>query len=354
MSERWDAIVVGLGAIGSATTYHLAKAGARVLGIDRFHPPHDRGSTHGETRITRVAVGEGARYVPYVKRSHELWCELEDESGDSLLTQCGMLMIGGARPAAFHGADDFLRATIAVAREHDVPHETPAAPEVERRFPQFALNGDERGFYYEPGAGFVRPERAVATQLELARRHGATLRFGERIDAVGPGRAGDHRADTVIIAAGPWIGDLVPGSFAVHRQVQFWFASDDPALHEDMPIFVWDLGRGPDDFFYGFPAQDGRVKVASEDHTTPTTADACAREVAEAETRAILDEYVDGRLRGVSRRCVKATPCLYTVTPDRQFAVEHEPGLITVSACSGHGFKHSPALGEELARSVAS
>ena len=352
MGGSWDAIVVGLGAIGSATTYHLAKSGARVLGIDRFHPPHEHGSSHGETRITRVAVGEGDRYVPYVKRSHELWRELEEQSGESLLTQCGMLMIGGARPAAFHGADDFLRATIDVARRHDVPHETPGAQEVERRFPQFALNGDERGFYFEPGAGFVRPERAVATQLALAERHGATLRFGEKIDTLAPGRAGDHRAETVIVAAGPWTGELVPGAFTVHRQVQFWFESDDPALHADMPIFVWDLGRGPDDFFYGFPARDGRVKVASEDHTTTTTADACAREVTEAETRAILDEYVDGRLRGVSRRCLKATPCLYTVTPDRHFAVERQTGLITVSACSGHGFKHSPALGEELAESL--
>ncbi|HEV2061298.1 MAG TPA: FAD-dependent oxidoreductase, partial [Solirubrobacteraceae bacterium] len=229
--RTYDAIVVGLGAVGSATTYHLAKQGARVLGIDRFHPPHELGSTHGETRITRVAVGEGARYVPYVRRSHELWRELERESGESLMTACGMLMIGGARPAAFHGARDFLRATVDVAREHGVPHETPTAGEVERRFPQFALTGDERGFYYEPGAGFVRPERAVATQLRLAERHGAELRFDERVTDVAPGRVGDDRATTVVVAAGPWIGELVPGDFAVHRQVQFWFESTDPELH---------------------------------------------------------------------------------------------------------------------------
>jgi sarcosine oxidase len=348
----YDAIVVGLGAVGSATTYQLAKAGARVLGIDRFHPPHDLGSTHGETRITRIAVGEGARYVPYVKRSHEIWRELERESGESLMTACGMLMIGGARPAAFHGAADFLQATIDVAREHGVPHEVPTAREVERRFPQFALSGDERGFYYERGAGFVRPERAVAAQLKLAESHGAELRFGERVEEVAPGRVGGDRARTVIVAAGPWIGELVPGDFTVHRQVQFWFESADPTLHEDMPVFVWDLGRGPDDFFYGFPAQDGRVKVASEDHTRPTTVDGCAREVGDEEKRAIFDDYVDGRVRALSPRCVKATTCLYTVTPDRHFAIERQDGLVTVSACSGHGFKHSPALGEEIARSL--
>ena len=351
--SSYDAIVVGLGAIGSATAYHLAKAGARVLGIDRHHPPHELGSSHGETRITRVAVGEGARYVPYVKRSHELWRELERESGESLMTQCGMLLIGGHRPAAFHGADDFLRATIDVAREHDVPHETPTADEVARRFPQFALNGDERGFYFEPAAGFLRPERAVAAHLRLAREHGAELRFGERVTTVGPGRADDHRAGTVIVAAGPWIGDLVPGDFAVHRQVQFWFESTEPDLHAGMPIFVWDLGRGDDDFFYGFPSIDGRVKVASEDHTRPTAADDCAREVADEEEQAIRSDYLDGRIRGLGR-CVRATPCLYTITPDRHFAIEHGDGLLTVSACSGHGFKHSPALGEELAHQVAS
>jgi sarcosine oxidase len=349
----YDEIVVGLGAIGAATTYQLAKAGARVLGIDRYAPPHELGSSHGETRITRIAVGEGARYVPYVKRSHELWREVEREAGESVMTTTGMLMIGGARPAAFHGADDFLQATVDVAREHDVPHETPTAEEVRQRFPQFALNGDERGFYYEPGAGFVRPERAVAAQLRLAERHGAELRFGERVTDVAPGRVASDRAGTVIVAAGAWIGELVEGDFAVHRQVQFWFASDDPALHEGMPIFVWDLGRGPDDFFYGFPAQDGRVKVASEDHTQRTTADACEREVSEAERRAVYDDYVSGRVRGVTANCVKATPCLYTVTPDRHFAIEQHDGLITVSACSGHGFKHSPALGEEIARRVA-
>jgi sarcosine oxidase len=347
----YDAIVVGLGAVGSATAYQLAKGGARVLGIDRHHPPHDLGSSHGQTRITRVAVGEGGRYVPLVKRSHELWREIERETGESLMTACGMLMIGGARPAAFHGADDFLQATIEVAREHDVPHELPTAADVARRFPQFALSGDERGFYFEPGAGFVRPERAVAAQLELARRHGAELRFGERVTEVEPGRVGDDRAETVIVAAGPWIGELVEGDFAVHRQVQFWFESEDPELHEDMPIFVWDLGRGPDDFFYGFPALDGRVKVASEDHTTPTTADGCVREVDDAEVRAIREEYVGGRVRALGR-CADATTCLYTVTRDRHFAVERAPGLITVSACSGHGFKHSPALGEQLARSL--
>lgn len=347
----YDAIVVGLGAVGSATTYHLARAGARVLGIDRYHPPHELGSSHGETRITRVAVGEGARYVPYVKRSHELWRRLEEESGESLMTTCGMLMIGGARPAAFHGAEDFLQATIDVARAHGVAHEVPRADEVADRFPQFALNGDERGFYFEPGAGFLRPERAVSTHLRLAGRHGAELRFGERVTEVAPGRVGEDRAETVIVAAGPWIGELVPGDYAVHRQVQFWFESTDPELHAGMPIFVWDLGRGPDDFFYGFPPLDGRVKVASEDHTRTTTADECVRETTEEEERAIRSEYLDGRVRGLGRR-VKATTCLYTVTRDREFAIEREPGLITVSACSGHGFKHSPALGEELAKSL--
>jgi sarcosine oxidase len=353
VTQSYDAIVVGLGAIGAATTLHLAKQGARVLGVDRFHPPHDKGSSHGETRITRVAVGEGARYVPYVKRSHELWRELEEATGESIMTRCGMLLIGGARPTAYHGADDFLQATIDVAKEHDVPHETPTAREVEKRFPQFTLAGDERGFYFEPGAGFLRPERAVKAMLDEARRHGAELRFGQRILEVAPGSADGERAGNVIVAAGPWVGDLVPGDFRVHRQVQFWFEATAPELHEDAPIFVWDLGRGPDDFFYGFPAQDGRVKVASEDHTRTTTADDCARDVTPEERRAIASDYVSGRLNGVGR-CVKASTCLYTLTPDRHFSIERQPGLLTVSACSGHGFKHAPALGEELASSLAS
>ena len=355
MSARYDAIVVGLGAMGSAAVYQLAKAGARVLGIDRHHPPHDLGSSHGETRITRLAVGEGSQYVPLVKRSHELWREIEAETGETLLVQTGMLLVGADRAVALHGADDFLAATIAVAREHDVGHEVLGVDEVRARFPQFALSGTERGAYYEPGAGYVRPERAVAAQLELARRHGAELRLGERVTEAGRTHvvAGGERlaAGAVVLAVGPWVGDFVPERFRVHRQVFFWFEANEQL--DGMPIFIWELGRGPDDFVYGFPPVDGTVKLASESYASPTTPDACARDVGDEEIARFHRQFVAGRVPGVGNRCVRASTCLYTVAPDRGFVIDElpdRPQVLLASPCSGHGFKHSAAIGEHVAQ----
>jgi sarcosine oxidase len=160
------------------------------------------------------------------------------------------------------------------------------------------------------------------------------------------------------------VGELLPSLdplFTVHRQVQFWFdvADDDAyAAWRESPIFIWELGRGDADFIYGFPAIDGRaggVKVASEDYATTTTPDACAREVETAEVRAMYERYIDGRLRGVTDRCLRAATCLYTVTKDVGFVVDVLPGdedVIVASPCSGHGFKHSAAIGEAIAQMV--
>ena len=358
MPRAYDAIVVGLGAMGSAATLQLAKAGANVLGLDRHDPPHTHGSTHGETRITRLAIGEGTHYVPLVKRSHELWREIERETGESLMTESGMLLIGAERAAELHGSHDFLATTVAAAALHGIEHEVLSPADAARRFPQFALTGSERGAYYEPGAGYVRPERAVAAQLALARRHGAMLRTNERVTAVRDGRvttdAGEYTAGRVVLAAGPWIGELVQRPFAVHRQVQAWFATTAYEQHRDMPIYIWELGGGPDDFVYGFPAidgPDGGVKVAGESYAATTTPDACEREIAPEETRA-LHARVDGRVPGIAADCLRATTCLYTMTPDREFVIDRDDDVLVVSPCSGHGFKHSAAIGEAVAQLV--
>jgi sarcosine oxidase len=363
VAQTYDAIVVGLGAMGSAVTHQLAKAGANVLGIDRFHPPHELGSTHGETRITRLAVGEGSRYVPFVKRSHELWREIERETGESLMTLTGGLVMAVEGAARCHGADDFLATTVAAAREHAVPHELLGAGEVRARFPALALTGRERTAYFEPDTGFVRPERAVAAQLRLAATHGATIRTGERVRSVRAGGvatdAAEYAGGRVIVTAGPWSGELLPQHrerFAVYRQVQFWFdVADDAAYerHRDTPVFIWQLGDAHDDFVYGFPPLDrrGGVKVASEQYATPTTADAW-REVTAEEVRRMYDDYVRERLPGLTDRCLRATSCLYTVTADHGFVVD-DGDVLCVSACSGHGFKHSPAIGEAVAQLAA-
>ena len=163
----FDTIVIGLGAIGSACTPQLARRGQRVLGLDRYAPPHAWGSSHGEIRITRCAVGEGTGYVPLVLRSHEIWRELEHETGLQLMQQCGALILSNGVGAQVHGKTDFVGRTILAAERYAILHERLDAAGIAARFPQFRMRGDEHG-YFEPGGGFVRPERCIEAQLDTA------------------------------------------------------------------------------------------------------------------------------------------------------------------------------------------
>jgi sarcosine oxidase len=375
MQEQYDVIVVGLGAVGAATLYQLAQRGRRVLGIDRYAPPHEHGSSHGETRITRLAVGEGAEYVPLVARSHEIWRDIEARTGRQLLLETGALVVGTAgRAAPMHGRGDFVGETIALAERFGIHHEVLDASSLARRFPQLALRGDEVG-YYEPDGGVLRPEACVAAQIALARTLGAEVRTDTRVtrvEAVGNGDAVEVRtpagaliADEVVLAAGPWLSELVPDEAAaplgVYRQVLYWFdveASYGAFVPERFPIFIWVFGAGAGDFLYGFPALDGPrggLKVGAEQFVRAAAADDVARAVDETEIRAMFDAKVRDRLRAVGARCLRTATCLYTNTPDRGFIVDRHPRIARVlyaSACSGHGFKHSAALGEAIAEGL--
>lgn len=209
-ATTWDVIVLGLGAMGAAAAYQLARRGVRVLGLDRYGPPHDRGSSHGDTRITRLALGEGAHYLPLARRSHEIWRELEAELGVTLLQQVGGLVFSSASGRApAHGAQDFLQTTIEVARQNGIPHEVLDAGAMSERFPQFHFAGDETGCF-EPSAGLVHPERCIAAQLEMAARHGAVVRTHEEVldwrpdggGVVVRTQHGTYRAGRLILAAG--------------------------------------------------------------------------------------------------------------------------------------------------------
>ncbi len=371
--ETADVIVIGLGAMGSAALRGLAERGLRAVGIDRFHPPHEFGSSHGESRITRLAVGEGADYAPLVRRSHEIWRELEARTGETLLLECGGLVMGPRDGAArHHGKDNFVRRSIAVARANAIAHEVLEADEIARRFPQFQLSGDELG-YYEPGAGVVFPERCIAAHLRLAAERGAALHLGETVLGVHSHGGGvavrtDRRvmqAGRAVLTAGPWIGDLAGPCVArvaqVHRQTLHWFAAADPAAYAPgrFPVFIWMHGAGEEDYFYGFPALPGTatVKVASERYDTPISADAVNRAVMPAESAEMYRRHVNGRLHGVAPDCLRAAACMYTVTPDSGFILDQlpdQPNILMASACSGHGFKHSAAVGEWLAERAAS
>jgi len=237
-------IVVGLGAMGSAACSQLAARGVSVIGIDQYVPPHSWGSTHGETRMTRLAIGEGREYVPLVRRSHELWPELEGETGTRLLTEAGVVILA-------HPSSPFLRETRASARQYEIQHRDLSNAELGARFPMFAVD-EQTEAYYEPEGGYVRPEAAVAAQLELARGRGAQLRLGERVErwtasANGVAVTTDvdkYDAGQLLLCAGAWIGELFPDGremFAVYRQLLYWFPIREgyPQLR-DMPAFgIW-------------------------------------------------------------------------------------------------------------------
>jgi sarcosine oxidase len=367
-----DVIVVGLGALGSAAAWQLARRGARVLGLDRFAPPHDRGSSHGLTRVTREAVGEGGAYVPLVRRSHAIWRELEEalagELPGPLFTRTGVLYLGPA------GSDEaFVARTAAVARRHGVPQEALAAAEVRRRWPAFRA-GDDETAVFEPGAGVVFPERCVAAQLAMARRAGAVLQTDAPVLRLARGDAGlaVHTADAVwhapqvLLTAGAWLPGLLADAgipwtptLRVLRQTLHWLAPADAAAFAPgaCPTFIWTRGHRYEDTFYGMPMLDGvpGVKVGTEQFETETEPGALRREVDEAETADLVMRLVQPRLAGLTPRAVKRAACLYTMAPDGRFRVDRPaawPGLTVASACSGHGFKHSAALGEALAEQM--
>lgn len=364
-----DVAVVGLGAMGSAVLYQLAKAGVDVVGIDRFAPPHALGSSHGDTRITRMAVGEGEDYVPFVLRSHAIWKELEASTGRPLLTECGALIVApGDLGSSHHGKPDFLGRTFAAAERFAIAHERLDARQIRARFPHLSGIADDDIAYYEPGGGFVRPELCIEAQLGEARRLGAHLRTGTTMLAIesfaGGVRietdGGTIRARRVVACAGAWNAALLGAPFdtllTVNRQVLHWFELGRPE-RADEPVMIWMHGGGDSDYFYGFPPLpgEGAQKFATETYRDTTTADAIDRQVSPAESSEFFRTHIAPRVAGVKPRVVKASACLYTMTPDRGFILDWHPTMkdvFVVSACSGHGFKHSAGIGETVAREI--
>ncbi|MBK5512123.1 N-methyl-L-tryptophan oxidase [Pseudomonas sp. TH15] len=368
MSERYEVVVLGLGAMGAATVYQLAKAGVKVVGIDRHHPPHNLGSSHGDTRITRLSVGEGAQYVPIVRNSHRIWRELEALSGESLFEQSGLLVLTSSADFDPQDQTDFTLRTINLAQTYGIEHEILSAEQIRQRFPQFANVHDSAIGYFEPGGGFVRPERCIDVQLKLAEQHGATLYKGETVTAITSSEEGvtvttDRRtlfANKLVISAGNWSGELLGEPYenllSVYRQKLFWFELEEGAgLVGHSPTFILTHGRGDDKVNYGFPALpgEGSLKIATAQYHTSSSPQTIERTVSAAEAQDMYEHQVRGKIAGVTSRVATSSVCTYTVTPDGDFIIDEHPHLkntLVVSACSGHGFKHSAALGEALAQ----
>jgi sarcosine oxidase len=360
-----DVIVVGLGAMGSAASWQLASRGVSVIGIDRYAPPHAWGSTHGDTRITRLAIGEGREYVPLARRSHELWPEIERAGGTDLLTQPGIVILA-------HPSSTFLSETREAAREYGIDHRDLTNAQLRAAFPMFAAD-EQTVAYHEPAAGYLRPERAVAAQLALAARAGAQLRLAERVERWAATPHGvsvttdrdTYTAGRLVLCAGAWIGDLVPQireTVAIYRQLLFWFPvrGHYEALR-DMPAFVWDVGGDQRGFvhldgFYGFPAidgPDGGVKVASESYEHTVSPDGRQHPATRSEIERMYRGCVAPYLPWLGPEPLRTVSCLYTSTRGSRFIIDRHPeheSVLVVSACSGHGFKHSPAIGEAVAQ----
>ncbi len=364
-----DVVVIGLGAMGSAALYQLARRGANVVGIDQFAPPHDRGSTHGETRITRQAIGEGEVYVPLVLRSNEIWEELEATAGEHLLVRNGCLILESSQRIS-QGVirSAFLARTRQAALRYDIPHEMLDASEIRHRYPHLTPQEDEIG-YFEPGGGYLNPERCIAVQLQQARALGAAAHLGVRVVSVEPDGAGVRvvtdsgivHAGQVIVSAGAWAPSLLGAPYdrllSPSRQVMHWFEVEEEWTRHwaESPVFIWSDGPHPNDFFYGFPSLSGSnaIKTAGEQYDAVTPPDEVKRSVDPSESDAMYARHLAGRVRGLRSKAIRAITCLYTVSPDSNFLIDRHPDsdrILVVSPCSGHGFKHSAAIGEVAAQ----
>jgi len=353
-TRHYNAIVVGLGAMGSATLYHLAQRGWRVLGLEQFAPGHKRGSSHGDSRIIRETYFEHPLYVPLVQRAHELWRELEELSGSSLMTITGGIMIGPPDGSVVPG-------TLRSAAEHSLPYEVLTPVEVRERFPAFRL-AEGLVAVFDPRAGFLDPEACNRAHITVARDAGADARFDEpALDWIPDGSgvrvttASDtYTADRLVLTGGAWNSELLPDlvlPLTIERQTAFWLEPEVDAPDYDparFPIYAYEYRAGC--ICYGFPRLPRGIKASvMHDGETVPYPDEVDRTVAESEVnplraalRPILPTLSDATVR-------ESEVCLFTNTPDHDFIIDVHPfcpQVLISSPCSGHGFKFSSAIGE--------
>ncbi len=364
--ERLDAIVVGLGAMGSAALAELARRGKRVVGIDRFDPPHDRGSSHGGSRVIRIAYFEHSDYVPLLRRAYEGFERLERDTGVALKTECGVVMGGAAGNPASAG---MLRS----AREHGLDVEHFDGGELMRRFAQFDLPRDWEIVLEERG-GFVRPEATVRAALAVAARHGARIERNTPVSAWGSDgsrawvecAAGRFEAAAIVLASGAWMPGLTgvagagganPFALRPTRETLVWIddAGDADWRAGRMPVWLFD--RGERAAIYGIPAFDGmgvprglKVGLHGRGPSLPPET------IGEAVDSVLVDETVAATCERVpaarGRRVTHACHCMYTMSPDANFVVGLHPeraNVVVAGGFSGHGFKFAPVMGEALA-----
>jgi sarcosine oxidase len=355
----YDVIVAGLGGMGSAAAYHLAARGKRVLGLERHTPSHDKGSSHGQSRIIRLTYSEDPSYVPLVLRAYELWERLERETGEDLMTITGGLMIGPPGSKYFEGSKKS-------AERYDLPHEILDADELKSRYPVFRPTPDTVALF-EERAGFLRPEACVRAHLDRAASLGADLRFEEEIATWEPTRSGvlvetasgTYEAERMVVSVGAWAPKLLADlglPLEVTRQLLFWFdpkGGIEPFLPDRFPIFIWEPADG--NSFYAIPAHDGPaggVKVAFfRADGKPANPETIDREVHSEEVEFIRG-YLARYIPTLDGEFLSAKTCMYTNTPDEHFVISthpKHPQVAIAAGFSGHGYKFCSVVGETLA-----
>jgi sarcosine oxidase len=350
--DRYDAIVVGIGGIGSAALLHLARRGQRVLGIERFDLPHELGSSHGETRLIRLAYWEHPSYVPLLVRAYELWRELEREAGERLLWVTGSVDASPAEGRIFPGS-------LASCLEHGLAHEVLTARELAERFPAYGLPEATMAVLQADG-GFLQPERCIGSHVSLALAAGAEVHTRERVLGWEPSgesvrvrtERGEYTAERLVLAGGAWMGGLMglaPGLVVAQRQVVGWFQPLRPELFtpERFPVFNLEV---PEGHFSGFPVFGiPGVKLALSDQLgEPGDADAVDR-TPRADDETLLRSFAGRYFPGASGPALAMKACLFENTPDGHFIVDlhpDAPGVVCVGGGSGHGFKFCSVLGE--------
>lgn len=354
-----DVIVIGLGGMGSAAAYHLARRGKSVIGIEQYGAAHDKGSSHGRSRIIREAYFEHPDYVPLIQRAYDLWAALEREVGSRLFLPTGGLMIGPERGTLVQGA-------LASARTHALTYDLLPAEEIRSRYGAFTVQ-DETVAVWEPRAGVLFPESCVLAHLRQATRRGAVLKMEERVQAWQAREGGVevrtdkgiYTADRLVATAGPWAGQVLAEMglpLQVERNVMYWFQPTEPALFEPdrLPIYIYEYR--PDSFIYGFPrvSRDG-VKVAHHHSGESCTPETIRREVGPEEVHRMRD-ILAGTLPALNGDLLQAVTCMYTNTPDGHFVIDshpRHPQVILACGFSGHGFKFASVVGEVLAELAA-
>jgi sarcosine oxidase len=354
--RKCDVAVVGLGAMGSATTYALAQRGVRVIGIDRFEPPHDRGSSHGESRVIRMSYFEDPAYVPLLRLAFEHWRRLESYTGERVLTITGVIEAG------YKGAP-LVEGSLRSAVQHSLPHELLRPSEANLRFPALSLPADW-DCVFQPDGGVLRPEKAIQLFLRAAQGLGVQFCLNTVVKSVQP--VADHaevqlesgeiiEAGSVVLCAGPWISQIVPelhSHLVLTRQPLVWFRPGDHGLvrADRLPVFFL---QTKDDLVYGFPDLFGTgVKVASHRSGGDLPGPDLPRSEASDEEKAHLGAVLRRYIPAASGDPYRATTCIYTRAPDGHFVLglhPRHPQIVIASPCSGHGFKFASVFGEVLA-----